>query len=271
MPDSQRSTAAHDVWHFFEKEDRRLNKKSVCRVCTCVPSTLCFTLLSLKCYKYGKNIAADFEKYGKINYKYPPAIGISNLRHHIECHHTNECKKICEEKKWPMMLAKQQAIDEQSSQGLWVSPGADASHPAFSVKNLICALVKFIVADDQVRDWFSVSMYSNTLATTVSQYCWMSWVSQPASTTPWRSSGARYTPLYQDLWSHYTDMERLLCETQTWVGGECHIYSPNSHCLGMFAGGSQENQFYRGPVVGLKLASIFSTNCTLVGTWRTRV
>jgi hypothetical protein len=174
MPDSQRSTAAHDVWHFFEKGDRRLNRKSVCRVCACVPSTLCFTLLSLKCYEYSKNIAADFEKYGKINYKYAPATGISNLRHHIECHHADEYKKICEEKKWPMMLVKQRAIDEQSSQGLRASPAADASRPAFSAKNLIRALVKFIVADDQVRDWFSASMYSNTLATTVSQYCRMS-------------------------------------------------------------------------------------------------
>jgi hypothetical protein len=162
MPDSQRSTAAHDVWHFFEKGDRRLNRKSVCRVCACVPSTLCFTLLSLKCYEYSKNIAADFEKYGKINYKYAPATGISNLRHHIECHHADEYKKICKEKKWPMMLVKQRAIDEQSSQGLRASPAADASRPAFSAKNLIRALVKFIVADDQVRDWFSASMYSNT-------------------------------------------------------------------------------------------------------------
>jgi hypothetical protein len=170
-----------------------------------------------------------------------------------------------------MTLVKQWAIDEQSSQGLRASPAADASHPAFSTKNLIHALVKFIVADDQVRDWLSASMYSNTLAATVSQYCWMSWVSRPTLTTPWRSSGARYTPLYQDSRNHYTGVERLLCGTQTWVGGECHIYSPNSHCSGMFAGGSRENQFYRGPVVGLKLMSIFSTNRTLVGTWRTRI
>lgn len=271
MPNSQCWTAAHDVWHLFEKGDRRLNRKSVCRFCMCVPSTLCFTLLSLKCYEYSKNIAANFKKYGKINYKYAPATGISNLCHHIECHHVDEYKKICEEKKWPMMLVKQRAIDEQSSQGLWVSPAADASRPAFSAKNLIHALVKFIVTDNQVHDWFSASMYSNTLAATVSQYCWMSWVLQPTSTAPWRSSGARYTPSCQDLWSHYTSVERLLCGTQMWVGGECHIYSPNSHCSGMFAGGSQENQFYRGPVVRLKLTSIFSTNRTLVGTWRTRV
>ena len=65
MPESQRSTVAHDVWHFFEKGDRRLNRKSVCRVCACIPSTLCFTLLLLICFNYSKNIAADFEKYKK--------------------------------------------------------------------------------------------------------------------------------------------------------------------------------------------------------------
>lgn len=198
-------------------------------------------------------------------------MGISNLCHHIECHHANKYKKICEEKKRLMMLTKQWAIDEQNSQDKRGSLAADMSCPTFSAKNLICALVKFIVADDQVHDWFSASMYSNTLVTTVSQCCWVLWVLWPALTALWRSSGARYTPSYQDLQSHYTGMERLLCGTQTWVGGEYHIYSPNSRCLGMFAGSSRKNQFYRRHVVGLELASIFSANHTLVGTWRTRV
>jgi hypothetical protein len=68
-----------------------------------------------------------------------------------------------------MMLAKQREIDEQSSHGLQATPGANGSQPAFSAKNFIYAPVKFIVADDQVCDWFSDSMYSNTFATTVSQ------------------------------------------------------------------------------------------------------
>jgi hypothetical protein len=168
MPDSQCSTAALDVWYFFEKGDRKLDTKSVCRICVCVPSASYLSLLLLMSYNYSKNIAANFQKYGKINHKYAPATGISNLRYHIECHHADEYIKICEEKNWPMMLAKQRAIDEQSNPGLQAT-STDASRPAFSAKNLVRALVKFIVADDQVCACFSVLIYSNASLITGSQ------------------------------------------------------------------------------------------------------
>jgi hypothetical protein len=121
------------------------------------------------CYNHSKNIAADFQKYGKISHTYKPTTGISNLRRHLESRHADEYTKICEENEWPIMLAKQRAIDKQSNQALKVTSAADVSPPVFSAKNLVHALVKFIVADDQVCVRFSVSMYSNTLATTVSQ------------------------------------------------------------------------------------------------------
>jgi hypothetical protein len=168
MPNSQRSTAALDVWYFFEKGDRKLDMKSVCRICVCIPSASHLSLLLLMSYNCSKNIAADFQKYRKINHKYAPATGISNLHYHIKCHHANEYMKICEEKNWPMMLAKQRAIDEQSNAG-WQATSTDASRPAFSAKNLVCALVKFIVADDQVCACFLLSIYSNASLTTVSQ------------------------------------------------------------------------------------------------------
>jgi hypothetical protein len=98
-----------------------------------------------------KNIAADFAKYGKINHKYAPSSGISNLRLHIESHHADEYVRLCVDNNWTMMLPKLRAAEEQSGQNPSVL-SADPSQLPFSAKNFLRALVKFIVADDQVRD-----------------------------------------------------------------------------------------------------------------------
>jgi hypothetical protein len=110
---------------------------------------LCISLLPLTWEIYSKNIAADPQKYGKVNHKYAASTSISSLRYHIENHHADEYVKVCEDKKWPMMLAKRRVAEDQNSRSLAVS--TDASRPPFNAKNFLHALVKFIVADDQVR------------------------------------------------------------------------------------------------------------------------
>ena len=148
--DSSCSTVAEDVWHFFEKGDKRLGTKSICCFCVYIlvgsSSSLVTHSLSLQ-----KKIVTDPARYGKINHKYSATSSISNLCYHIENHHCDEYVRICSDNDWPMMLPKHRLDEEQGNHNSLLSP--NPLQLPFSPKNFIQALVKFIVADDQVCEF----------------------------------------------------------------------------------------------------------------------
>lgn len=156
---SNHSNAARDVWHFFEKGNVQLDTMSKCRRCLCVLSVISFIFDCSLAY-LSENIAKNPAKYGKINYEYAVTTGLSNLRYHLECHHEDEYVKICEENNWKMMLAKRRLAEEQNNPTPTVL-SADASQLPFNAKNLLRALVKFVVADDQVYLLFMAQLLAN--------------------------------------------------------------------------------------------------------------
>jgi hypothetical protein len=70
-----------------------------------IPSIYLFLFLLTEHY-CSKNIAADPARYGKINHKYAATTGISNLRYHLENHHSEEYVECCADNNWTMMLPR---------------------------------------------------------------------------------------------------------------------------------------------------------------------
>src|SRR6266481_1632263 len=115
---------------------------SLCQVSCCLPHILSRLRMD----------ADGPEKHVKLVWKYKPTTSITNLCDHLHHLHPKAYVEKCTQNKWLNMIKSlcptvttQTSIEQFSQVG--VKP-----HPTFSASSFRSALVKWIVADDQVSN-----------------------------------------------------------------------------------------------------------------------
>jgi hypothetical protein len=96
--------------------------------------------------KYNENKAAWPTNH---TFTFSAATGNSSLRVHLENHHADEYEQLCATKGWRMQLPKKRRDDTEASIGQEATPGAPP-RLEYSRQNFLRAIIKFVVADDQV-------------------------------------------------------------------------------------------------------------------------
>lgn len=104
-----------------------------------------------------RNSRSEFNQFktkwpSKRNYKYSWSTGGSGLRSHLERFHQKEYLKIGQERGWVMQLASIKTQEKQAQE----NQATLKQEVPFSPDNVTNYLIRFIVANDQVRSTLNI-------------------------------------------------------------------------------------------------------------------
>lgn len=91
---------------------------------------------------------------GKSNYMYQLGSAKTNCRNHLRSKHRETYDKTIVEKNWPYPLSTEDRVDKPNAGEL-----RRQTLPRFTGESFLDYLVRFIVADDQVSFFFTVSLF----------------------------------------------------------------------------------------------------------------